>query len=102
MVEEFLLLTLSLILAHIYGLNPEDEIIAIDGKRVDSKNFDQLKNSLQESSTYEVMISRLGEIKTISILQEKPFQELVRLRFWIKHLSINFLNKQLIVYIHLF
>ena len=48
--------------AYIYGLNPEDEIVAVNGKRVDSANFDQLKSSLQES-TYELLISRLGEIK---------------------------------------
>ena len=78
--------------AYNYGLNPEDEILAVDGKRVDSANFDQLKSSLKESNSYEFLISRLGEIKKINIIPRKALPKISSIKVLDQALVDKFLK----------
>ena len=57
------------------GLNPEDEIIAINNMRVDRNNFSSLEKMLLESEVYELTISRLNYVQTIKIAPMKKAPE---------------------------
>ena len=54
--------------AHQYGLNAGDEIIALNGLRVGMQEFNNLGDFVKTNETYQLMISRLGEIRELSLV----------------------------------
>ena len=62
--------------AHKSGLNPGDEIIAINNQRFLKSDIEDIKKMLQVDHNYIFTIARLGTIQTIEVLVEKPRRQL--------------------------
>lgn len=67
------------------GLNAGDELIAINKMRIDKNNFSQIEKYLLENEVYELTISRLEYLQTITI---SPMKKLAG----VKKINVKDLN----------
>ena len=61
------------------GVNAEDEIIAINGIRVDSSNLSDHKKTLVKNKNYKLTLSRLGLIKEVDFQVESTPRKLEKI-----------------------
>lgn len=62
--------------AYQYGLNPEDELLALNSMRIDKNNFSQLEKYLLENEIYDLTISRLGYVQKMRISPMKKVAQI--------------------------
>jgi predicted metalloprotease with PDZ domain len=58
------------------GINPKDELIAIDGIRVSKSNLSDIEKALKLNKNYNLLISRLGELTSVELTPEKKVREI--------------------------
>ncbi|OUR99904.1 hypothetical protein A9Q84_02420 [Halobacteriovorax marinus] len=78
--------------AHKFGLNAEDEIIAIEGMRIHKGNFSEHEKFLKINTTYTFTVSRLGYIVTVPVLIEKAPRIIKSLKSLNESLTESFLK----------
>jgi len=78
--------------AHKYGLNAGDEIIAIDGMRVLSGDFQKYDKFLTLNKTYRFTVSRLGYLTDVEVLMESAPRSIVALKSTNEELTKKFLG----------
>jgi predicted metalloprotease with PDZ domain len=61
--------------AHQYGINVNDEIIALNGARVDNSNFLRAISTYQVGQLVNILISRDNLIQTVKVTLDKSFMK---------------------------
>lgn len=74
------------------GLNAEDEIISIDGMRIQKNNFKDHEKFLKINKTYTFTVSRLGYIEDVNVLIEKAPRKIKSLKSENEKLTESFLK----------
>ncbi|WP_372654125.1 M61 family metallopeptidase [Halobacteriovorax sp.] len=77
--------------AHKYGLNAGDEIIAIDGMRILSSDFQKYDKFLTVNKTYDFCVSRLGYITHVKVLMDHGPRTIKSLKSTDENLTKKFL-----------
>jgi len=68
------------------GLNPEDEVLAMNQMRIEKSNFNQLEKYLLENEVYDLTISRLGYVQNIKISPMKKVAQIKSIK--VKDLAV--------------
>ncbi|WP_127717368.1 M61 family metallopeptidase [Halobacteriovorax sp. HLS] len=74
------------------GLNAGDELIAIDGMRLNKTNFPKSENFLEVNKTYTFLVARVGVLNEVSVLCEKGPRKIKALKSSDEAQTITFLK----------
>lgn len=78
--------------AHKYGLNAGDEIIAIDGMRILSSDFQKYEKFLTVNKTYNFCVARLGYLTDVKVLIDHGERKIKSLKSVDEKKTMSFLK----------